>query len=52
MHQKTLTKKCCQQNEGRTENSSVYEQEIQNVLLLVDEFILDKAIEKNVEWST
>ena len=31
---------------------STYEKEIQNILSSVDKFILDKAVEKNVEWST
>ena len=31
---------------------STYEKEIQNILSSVDKFILDRAVEKNVEWST
>ena len=31
---------------------SIYEKEIQNILSSVDEFILDRAVEKNVEQKT
>ena len=33
-------------------NLSIYEKEIQNILSSVDEFILDRAVEKNVEQKT